>query len=40
MSRKDTYNYLVKSALIREGWRIYHRKIWVVTPPLVRGTDN
>ncbi|NEO52244.1 MAG: hypothetical protein F6K54_03590 [Okeania sp. SIO3B5] len=24
MSRKDTYHYLVKSALIREGWTIYH----------------
>ncbi|NER03510.1 MAG: hypothetical protein F6K17_13265 [Okeania sp. SIO3C4] len=24
MSRKDTYHYLVKSALITEGWRISH----------------
>ena len=24
MSRKDTYHYLVKSALIREGWKISH----------------
>ena len=24
MSRKDTYHYLVNSALIKEGWKISH----------------
>ncbi|MCL2933753.1 MAG: XisH family protein [Trichodesmium sp. MAG_R03] len=33
MSRKDTYHYLVKSVLIREGWTIYHDPYFLKSDP-------
>ncbi|MGB3511544.1 MAG: element excision factor XisH family protein [Microcoleaceae cyanobacterium] len=33
MSRKDTYHYLVKSALIREGWTISHDPYFLQSDP-------
>lgn len=33
MSRKDTYHNLVKSALIKEGWRISHDPYFLQSDP-------
>jgi len=33
MSRKDTYHYLVKSALIKEGWTITHDPYFLESDP-------
>ena len=33
MSRRDTYHYLVKSVLIREGWTIYHDPYFLKSDP-------
>lgn len=33
MSRKDTYHELVKSALIKEGWRITHDPYFLESDP-------
>lgn len=33
MSRRDTYHYLVKSALIKEGWTISHDPYFLQSDP-------
>ena len=33
MSRKDTYHYLVKSALSKEGWKITHDPYFLESDP-------
>ena len=33
MSRKDTYHDLVKSALMKEGWRISHEPYFLQSDP-------